>query len=369
MSERPAEDDFRAAGLYDPAVDAGTGRLDLLRWLSEQGIAIDEMVDAHARLALGALVGDRMLVPADLLTRLEAIERSRLAAARFDALVTAFGFEPTGHSPAGEIGFADREIEALAVFDGLSSMFSESEALGLVRVVGAATNRIAEAAVSLFLNDVESPSLLSGASELELAHQTAEAVGLLDGLTEHLDAILRRQIFQAIERTRRTMTGDVERFVYRYAVGFVDLVGFTTLSGSMAAPDLAAFLRDFEARAQDLASRSGARIVKLIGDEVMFAATDAAGGCRAALALMEGLDDDAVVPRGGVAYGDVLQRGGDYYGSIVNLAARLVDEAVPGEVLVTEALAEVADGCRFEPAGRRMVKGFDEAVMVRTLVG
>jgi adenylate cyclase len=60
-------------------------------------------------------------------------------------------------------------------------------------------------------------------------------------------------------------------------------------------------------------------------------------------------------------------RGGDYYGAIVNLASRLVDEAVPLELLVTEELAQAATACQFEPAGRRMVKGFDEPVTVRSL--
>ena len=60
----------------------------------------------------------------------------------------------------------------------------------------------------------------------------------------------------------------------------------------------------------------------------------------------------------------MLVRGGDYYGSIVNLASRLVDEAVPQEVLVTAEFADAAPGCRFLPAGRRMVRGFPAPVTV-----
>ena len=63
-----------------------------------------------------------------------------------------------------------------------------------------------------------------------------------------------------------------------------------------------------------------------------------------------------------------MLRGGDYYGPVVNLAARLVDEAVPQEMLVTDELACAASGCRFEPAGRRMVRGFDEPVKVRSML-
>ena len=364
---RHTVDELHRAGLYDPAVDVETGRLDLLRWLEDEGFDLQTMVTAQGRGGLGALMGDHRLVRGDLMTRSEAIAATGLPADRFDALVTAFGLEPVDRAPGGEIGFSEAEVRALPVFAALSEMFSDSEALGLIRVIGSAINRIAEAAVSLFLNDIESPALLEGESELVLSRQVYDAIGLLDGFAEQLDPILRRHVLQATERTRRTTTGASERFVYRYAVGFVDLVGFTTLSSTMPAPELGAFLRDFEARAHELASRSGARIVKLIGDEVMLVSTDAAGACRAGLALMHGFDDGMVVPRGGLAYGDVLLRGGDYFGSEVNLASRLVAEAVPGEVLVTDALAAAADGCTFEPAGRRMVKGFDDPVHVHTL--
>jgi class 3 adenylate cyclase len=67
-----------------------------------------------------------------------------------------------------------------------------------------------------------------------------------------------------------------------------------------------------------------------------------------------------------MAYGPVLARVGDYFGSTVNLAARLVDQAVPGEILVTRELAEQS-GHTLEPAGRRMLKGFSEPVAVYSL--
>jgi class 3 adenylate cyclase len=177
-------------------------------------------------------------------------------------------------------------------------------------------------------------------------------------------------VLQASERSRRAEIGHQERSVFRYAVGFVDLVGFTEISGTMNSKELAVFIREFEGRAHDAVTAVGARVVKLIGDEVMFVATDPEAACLAGSALMHGFGDemDRVVPRGGLAYGDVLVRGGDYYGSIVNLAARLVNEAVPQELLVTEELAQATENCEFLPAGRRMVKGFAEPVTVRTFV-
>jgi class 3 adenylate cyclase len=367
----PSIEEYTEAGLYDAVENAGTGRLELLEWLAEHGFTVAEMVEGLSSDSLGAMSGDRRAVPGDRLTRAAAIEMSGLAPAVFDAYVTALGFRRIDGAPDRELGVTPDEAETLAVLGGLGAFFSPDETLAILRVIGTSLGRIAEASVSMFLSDVESPHLLSGASELDLALKVHDGVGLLDGLTERLDPILRRQLLQSIQTSRRATIGQHERFRYRYAIGFVDLVGFTAISGRMDSPRLAKFIRDFEGQAHDVVNAAGGRLVKLIGDEVMFVATDPADACRAASGLMAGFGDEAerVVPRGGLAYGDVLVRGGDYYGSIVNLASRLVDEAVPQELLVTEEAALAAVGCEFAPAGRRMVKGFDAPITVRSFVG
>jgi class 3 adenylate cyclase len=85
--------------------------------------------------------------------------------------------------------------------------------------------------------------------------------------------------------------------------------------------------------------------------------------------LVAAFTDDGTQPRGGLVFGEVLFRHGDYYGPIVNLAARLVDAAIPGEALVDRTVVEALkdDDQVFEPAGRRMLKGFDEPVAVWSL--
>jgi adenylate cyclase len=111
------------------------------------------------------------------------------------------------------------------------------------------------------------------------------------------------------------------------------------------------------------------RVVKLIGDEVMFVTRRAAAACEIALGLIESFAGDAAVtPRGAIAYGEMLVRGGDYYGPIVNLASRVAQTAVPSELLVTSAVASAASDSTitFEPAGKRMLKGFDEPVSLLT---
>lgn len=359
---------YEAAGLYDPITDADTGRLELLRWLDASGFTIDEMVEANGRAGLGSMAGDRRIVPGDRLPQEQAIEITGLDAERLAAVTTAFGFAPWAASASNEVGLTETEAGSLASVAAMASMFSEEETLAFFRVVGSSLARVAEAGVSIFLTDIESPLLAAKGSELDLAEKVYEATGLLDGLMPMLDPVLRRHVLHAIERTRLSAIDEMERLRYRYAVGFVDLVGFTPLAHAMSARELAKFLREFEARAHDAVTAAGARLVKLIGDEAMFVAPDADSACGVAQALMTNVAiaaGDEVKPRGGLAWGEVLVRGGDYYGSVVNRASRLVDAAVPRELLVTEAFAEASTCLEFEPAGRRMLKGFTEPVPVR----
>jgi class 3 adenylate cyclase len=361
-------EDYEAAGLLRPEHDR-VDRSALLAWLGEMGVTIDAMLAADATGNLMALPADRRMVGDPTIGRAEAIERTGLEPAMFDAMVTAFGFTPIAGAPPGEIGFTEAEIALLAGVRDKATMFSLPEALGLVRVLGSTFARLGEAVVSLFLADVEARYLEAGRGELELGRAVWDAVGLLDGFTASLDPLMRRHVRQATERTRNASIDD-DRLVFRFAIGFVDLVGFTERTHDMSSRELAAFLRDFEGRAHDVAVERGARVVKLIGDEVMFVATDPAGACAAAAGLMAGFgsSDEHVLPRGGLAYGAVLARGGDYYGTVVNLASRLVDHAVPQEVLVTGELVEAAgDRCTFHPAGRRMIKGFADPVRVWSL--
>jgi adenylate cyclase len=369
-------DDFEAAGVYDPYSPNAASRMELLTWLVEPGFTIEQMAATRRGQGLDALSGgDILIVPGPLRTRAKAMERTGLSADRLDAYAMAFGFAPLGFSPEGEIGITDAEADVLASLGSLSDasgLFSEAEVLSLFRVLGASLGRMADATLSLFLTDVESPHRQSDGVELPLTKKVFEAVQMLDGFIPSLDPMFRRLLLQSIERSRRATIGPRERLQYRYAVGFVDLVGFTEISASMSTTELSTFLREFEGRAYDVVNEAGARVVKLIGDEVMFVATDADSACRAAEALMSGFGTEgaglAVLPRGGIAYGEVLVRGGDYYGSVVNLASRLADQAVPQELLVTEQLAETATRCTFEPAGRRVMKGFADPVTVQSLV-
>ena len=100
----------------------------------------------------------------------------------------------------------------------------------------------------------------------------------------------------------------------------------------------------------------------------MFVSVDATAACDIALTLWSVSGRQSVTARR-ARVRRLLFRGGDYYGPIVNLAARLADQAVPRELLVTpEVAAQVTERLSFEPAGKRMLKGFDEPAVVITVL-
>jgi len=364
-----AEEEFTQAGLFDSSVDVGTGRLELLHWLTERGFSIEEMVAAHAADSLGALAGDRRLSVEERLSAEQVTALVGLDADTVRLWAAAFGFIGPDPTDRDEFALTEREARTLATFSGLAAMFTDEEALGFARVVGSSLGRIAEAAVSLFLVDVEGPSLAAAEDELALAKNVLAAVELLDEFAPMLDPVLRRHVTQSIERSRMSIMDEQERLQYRYAVGFIDLVGFTPLSQDMTAAELGLFLRTFEARAHDAVTAVGARLVKLIGEEVMFVAPDVDAACRVAAALMserQTVDNRTVVPRGGLAYGPVLVRGGDYFGDVVTTASRLADQAEPGQLLVTEEFAAASTVLAFTDRTDRMLKGFEQPVAVRS---
>lgn len=156
------------------------------------------------------------------------------------------------------------------------------------------------------------------------------------------------------------------------AVGFADIVSFTTRTASLMSSELSDFVSDFEAGARDVITAAGGRVVKTIGDAVLFIADDVETGAEVALGLaMAGRDGQLVdVPpvRVSLVWGRVLSRFGDVFGPSVNLAARLTAEADPGTVLLDQATAKLLAGnAKFALTGKpeREVRGLGVIAPVR----
>jgi len=359
--------DYQAAGLYDPGAPNAAERLELLEWLSARGVTIEQM--KRSRLPGGTLTGlaaDLTINPGAHLKLAELADRAGLTVEQVEAIRRSAGLASVDPE---DPRFADRDVESFAAFAVGTQLFGEQATRHFGRVMGFSLARIAEAVVSMFLVNVEGPLLKAHGTELELAQANLRATEAADVVPAVLQSVFRAHLEEAIRRSRLAREGRSIDTV-RMAVGFVDLVGFTTLSRRMEPRELADMVERFESTAHEVATAKDGRIVKLIGDEVMFVAVDAAAACDIALTLVERFaGDPTVTPRGGLAHGELLNRGGDYYGPVVNLAARLAELAVPNELLVTPEVAARAraDHLRFEPAGKRLPKGFDEPVTLLAL--
>ncbi|HUV17805.1 MAG TPA: adenylate/guanylate cyclase domain-containing protein [Ilumatobacteraceae bacterium] len=260
-------------------------------------------------------------------------------------------------------GFGDGDIALISLILNDQSGIVDTVGAQLLRVGGNALSRLAEAAVAAYVQDLEHHD--DGARDLvSEADRNSFASALVLVLGDALPTVFRHHMWTAVRRQRTAQTGVASPEIVRLAIGFVDLVGFTTISRFAEPAELIATIDEFERHAFEIAHRLGGRIVKSIGDEVMIAGPDARTVATIALDLIGAVGADAsVAPRAGVVAGDVLFRLGDYYGSVVNLASRLTAEAVPGEVLTDQPLAG-GDEFSVQPAGRRSLKGFDNPVTV-----
>ena len=269
----------------------------------------------------------------------------------------------------GERAFSEADAELVRGILSLQQ-FRGYEGDELLRVMGGALGRVAEAAVAVYVQTVETTMMDAGASLVERARDNAATASMALQIGGAMGTLFAHHVRAAIDRQRLAQTGVAERTLMRLAVGFVDLVGFTPRARQLPPRQLLEVITGLESRAFELAAEHGGRVVKHIGDEIMFVALDARAACDVALALMHGLADAGGAPHGGLSFGEVLTRHGDYYGPVVNLASRLADEAIPGEVLVDEAVAgaAVGEGVAFEPAGRRLLKGFRDPVPVSSLL-
>jgi adenylate cyclase len=267
---------------------------------------------------------------------------------------------------------SETEVTLFQTMKAAAGLFGEDPVLQLSRVIGSSMARIADAAVSMFLVNLELP-LHARETDVEMAVAKAnvDAVSFIPALSQAMDVLLRRHIIAA----RRGFIGvQVEggSETQRLAVGFVDLVGSTALAQNHTLADWGASLSEFEQLAQDTIVAAGARLVKLIGDEVMYSTLSADVALGVARTLSAALRDHPRLPpvRVGLAFGDVMTRDGDCFGHVVNVAARAVKLAEPSQVVLSaEFRNALPDASSLQSLGLRQVKGIDEPMEFWTDAG
>jgi adenylate cyclase len=237
----------------------------------------------------------------------------------------ALGF-PGVSDDAEEFTLADRDALARVVQLVRENVVDEETAIAVARALGQSTDRLVSWQTEALNEFLAAQRVADGA-----AH---DPFPVIERLTEDLERLLvysfRRQLAAAVAR----MDGDNGPEVM-LTVGFADLVSYTRLARRLAQRELSRLVQRFEGLAADVITTGGGRVVKTVGDEVLFVADNPVSGAVIALSLAEQLGTDELLPevRVGLAHGPVLRSLGDVYGSTVNLASRLTAIAQPGSVM------------------------------------
>ncbi len=277
-----------------------------------------------------------------------------------------------------DLAFTQADLEHLKVMPRLvrDGVLTEDAALSVTRAIGQMTDRMVVWQVEALIEDMVSTEGLSDAeARRALIDRIPELIGPLE---EMLVYSWRRQLTAGVQRLALRAQAGLERSAegrdgseddaplpLARAVGFADLVSYTSLSRRMNEKTLAQLVQRFENRCAEIISVGGGRLVKTIGDEVLYIAETPVAGAQIALALAREFAEDEILPECRVAmvWGRVLSRLGDIYGPTVNLAARLTAIAEPGQVLIDDVTAKaLGEDERFvlDPQAPQLVRGFGE---------
>jgi adenylate cyclase len=270
------------------------------------------------------------------LTRQQAADLADVPLERARKYWRALGFADTG----GAAAFTDRDVDALVRLDALvvSGLVTEDLAVALLRALGHTTGRLAVWQVDLVMDALSGGTGLREGLDAKRAYRLAER--LLPELEPLLLHVWRLQLAATVDRVIEDDATLVD--AVHLTVGFADLVGFTRLSRRLEQRELAAVVERFEEGALDAVTAAGARLVKTLGDEVLWISERSMSAVQAGLDLLDMFVADEQVPelRVGLATGLVISRMGDVFGTTVNRASRLTSLARPGTVLVDRNTAE-----------------------------
>jgi adenylate cyclase len=364
-------DEWERAGLYDPDSPKADERRALLEYLTARGATLEAMVEAHRLGSLPGLAGDLVLGARSAISVEDMAERSGVPVERVERVLLANGLPVSDDTmlPSGLVAL-------MASFEQGAAILGDEAILAFSRALGAAATNIAEAAVALFYAELGPGTEREGTTELARA-QVAEAATL--AFTNVPDVLSRLLLAQFDRASRRAAAargwsepgagaGAADGPGEVVALGFVDLVGSTSWAEGLSLRDQSLALSRFESAAWSSAVRAGGRVVKMIGDEVFFAAPTADTACRIGIEVCRAAALDPLLPpgRGAVGLGLVTPREGDYFGPLVNQVSRLVKVAPPDGLVVTEAAAAALPAGQWltEELAPQRLRGVEQPVRV-----
>jgi adenylate cyclase len=254
-------------------------------------------------------------------------------------------------------------VEALRVLSELiDSGFVDSDTeASIARAMGQALSRLADWQADMLADALTRTGPDGERQPPSPEDAVAVARALLPKMQDIQSYVWRRHLAANADRLLAASAGHGDR--RELAVGFADLVGYTSRSRGMGGRELGAMVEDFESIATEVIARHRGRVVKTVGDGVLFTTASPVDAVEIGLTLPEVWDTEERPPlRVGAAYGTVLTRLGDVYSPVVNLASRLTSLGRPGTVLVDRELAQRLRGLpeyRVRPLRRVSVRGYD----------
>jgi adenylate cyclase len=283
-----------------------------------------------------------------------------MPAERTQRLWRALGFADV---PDDDPAFTDADVAALGRLEALiDSGFVDTETeASIARAMGQALSRLADWQTDMLAATLEAAEPDPADPDAGVRAALTSTALLLPVMRELQDYIWRRHLAANAGRLFLTEPGEADR--RELAVGFADLVGYTTRSRGMGGRELGRMVEDFEGLAADVIARHHGRVVKTVGDGVLFTCASPVDAVEIGLRLPQEWDAEDRPPlRVGAAYGPVLTRLGDVYSPVVNLASRLTSIARPSTLLVDQRLARQLRGIReyrVRPLRRVSVRGYD----------
>ena len=356
----PRADELRARGIDHPRAEDDADLIEAVDILLELGASLDELAEKGFARAASA----------------HSIRPHPWHGDAFNAALDSIGVDEEfstklriamGLAGGSGLGLTAAELDATRFFASLRDVVGEAETLSIVRVLGSSTARIARATASLLRVNFQPPidnstAPLSDALRAYAALIETSLPPFLDAtatlVQRHLAGIIAEEKDWRVDESHSAELVD-------QVIGFADLIGFTAFTEQADAEQFMAAMARFESQVQDAVVGSGGTVVKLIGDEVMFVTADAHEAVEVAVALLSVGRDIAGLEgmRVGLSGGQVISSGGDYYGTVVNIAARIVaqafTEAIVGTAQVVHMLGLQADATSL---GEHALRGISQPV-------
>lgn len=342
-------------------------QVGIIARLRERGYTLEQIREASesGRLALGDLE-DFLSGSEGRHTLRQAARETGLAPELIERIFVALGL-----SALAVEAMSDEDLEMLKyVAAVLEAGLPEVAFIQIARVYGQALAQIAETEVRLFRMYIHEPLMREGVSGREIGEQ-------MDGIARELVPFTAPLMNWAHGRflayfVEQEVIGHMEAEAIdarepeagrlRVAIAFADLAGYTRLTEEQGDEHAVSAVERFVEEVERTLPID-ARVLKTLGDEVMIVAADSVALTRWAVGFQARAPAGVPPPRMGIHYGEAIYRDGDYYGREVNQAARVVARAAGGEVLVTRAVVDLADGVEalaFKLIGEVGLKGFSE---------